>query len=102
MSVKTITAENFAAETESAPIVLDFWATWCGPCRMLSPVLDAAAEKKGFTVGKINVDEQPALADRFGIQVIPTLVFFKNGAEVFRTSGYMQQAELEFLADKHL
>lgn len=102
MSIQTITSDNFAAETASGPLVLDFWATWCGPCRMLSPVLDAAAEEKGFPVGKINVDEEPALADRFGIRVIPTLVFLRDGAEVFRTSGYMQKAELELLAERYL
>lgn len=102
MSVITVTQENFAAETGKGSLVLDFWATWCGPCRMLSPVLDAAADEKGFTVGKVNVDEQPALADRFGIQVIPTLVFLKDGAEVFRTIGFMQKAELELFAERYL
>ena len=83
MAVITITKENYDEEVVKSPVpvLLDFWATWCGPCRMLSPIVDEIAnEVEGKAkVGKINVDEQPDLAQQFGIMSIPTLVFMKNG-----------------------
>ena len=82
MSVITITKENFEAEVLNSdkPVLVDFWATWCGPCRMVSPVVDEIAEERSdVKVGKINVDEQPELAARFGIMSIPTLMVFKDG-----------------------
>ena len=83
MAVITITKENYNEEVINSPVpvLLDFWATWCGPCRMLSPIVDDIAnEVEGKAkVCKINVDEQPELAQQFGIMIIPTLVFMKNG-----------------------
>ena len=83
MGVVTITKENFEAEVVGAkvPVVIDFWASWCGPCQMQSPVVDAVAESMGdqVKVCKVNVDEQPQLALNYQIVSIPTLVFMKDG-----------------------
>lgn len=94
-----ITKDSFEKEVMSSeiPVVLDFWATWCGPCRMLAPVLDELAEKYDGKVrfGKVNVDDEPLLASRFGIASIPTLIFFKNGKIQKQTVGYREKKELD-------
>ena len=91
MAVITITKENYDEEVikSPVPVLLDFWATWCGPCRMLSPIVDEIAnEVEGKAkVGKINVDEQPELAKEFGVMSIPTLVVMKNGEIASRDVG---------------
>ena len=90
MDIMTINKDNFDKEVLQAekPVVLDFWAPWCAPCRAFSPVLDEiAAEASGFKVGKVNVDEQPELAASLRIMSIPTLILFKNGAPAGRTVG---------------
>ena len=82
MSVHTITQENFDALVlqSGKPVLVDFWAPWCGPCRMVSPIVDEiAGERPDITVGKVNVDEQPELAMQFGVMSIPTLLVFKDG-----------------------
>lgn len=90
MSVITITNSNFNEEVlkSEKPVLLDFWASWCGPCRMVSPMLDEIAEENAeIKVGKINVDEQPELAEAFQVMSIPTLVVMKNGQAVNRAMG---------------
>ena len=85
-----ITKNNFQEEVLNSekPVLLDFWAPWCGPCRMVSPIVDeVAAERSDIKVGKVNVDEEPELASRFRIVSIPTLVVLKNGKIVNQAVG---------------
>ena len=79
------------------PVLLDFWATWCGPCRMVAPELEKVAnEFEGkLLVGKINVDEEPFLCEKFNIDVIPTLILIENGEEKKRFSGYLSKEDIE-------
>ena len=90
MSVVNITKENFSQQVlnSSYPVLLDFWAVWCGPCRMVAPIVEAiASERTDITVGKINVDEQLELASQFGIVSIPTLLVMENGQVVRKSTG---------------
>ena len=82
MSAVTITKENFDEQVTRAskPVLVDFWASWCGPCRMVSPIVEEIAdERSDVVVGKVNVDDQPELASKYGVTGIPTLILFKDG-----------------------
>ena len=103
MSITTLHEDNFEQEVLRAdrPVCIDFWAPWCGPCRMLSPVIDELAEEEtAVKFCKINVDEEPGLAAQFGVKTIPTLLFCKDGALTGRTVGFRPKAELKKLIDE--
>ncbi len=103
MSVLTINNQNFEEEVIKSEkiVLLDFWASWCGPCKMLSPIVDEVAEELGDTakVGKINVDEESDLASKFQVMSIPTLVVIKDGKEVKRSVGVISKDEIKNLVN---
>ena len=98
--VKYVTSQELEELIQGdKPVVCDFWATWCGPCRMLSPVIDEVSEERDDVLFcKVNVDEEPELAKKFGVMSIPTLVLLENGHEKGTSVGYIPKEEvLEFL-----
>ena len=98
MNTQTLNQQNFdsAITHNTVPVLVDFWAEWCGPCKMLAPVLDEiAADQAGKSViAKVNIDESPELAARFGITAIPTLIVFKNGQPVRTLRGVQSRRDI--------
>lgn len=97
--VKTLTDATFDAEISDAktPLIVDFWAPWCGPCRMVGPVIEEIAQEHGdkVAIGKMNVDENPATAKKFGIMSIPTIILFKDGEPAKKVIGARSKADFE-------
>ena len=103
MSFVKITKENFdeLVIRSAKPVLLDFWAPWCGPCRMVAPVVEEiAAEREDFLVGKVNVDEEMELAMQFGVASIPTLVVMKGGKAAAKAVGYRPKSDILKLLEK--
>ena len=96
MSVITVTKDNYAAVTaENSLVLLDFWAVWCGPCKMIAPILaEIAEERDDVVIGKVDVDSEMELAMQFGVSSIPTLVVIKDGKPVNKAVGYMPKEKI--------
>ena len=100
-----ITNENFENEVVKSdiPVLVDFWAEWCGPCRMIAPIVHEIAEQRSdIKVCKVNVDNNPQLCNQFGIDSIPTLLLFKNGEVTAKSIGYSNKAVLESFINKNI
>ncbi len=104
MAVLSLTKADFQTKTKKGLSLIDFWAEWCMPCRMAGPVIDELAEayKGKLLVGKVNVDEEPALAEQFAVMSVPTVVILKDGQEVDRTVGFVNRETYEQLIEKYL
>lgn len=101
--VQALTADSFDTRTGSGLALIDFWAPWCGPCKMQAPIIEQVAERMGekALVGKVNVDDAPELAARFGIRSIPTLIILKDGESVEQLVGLRQLDDLVSALEKH-
>ena len=100
-SIIDLTSQNFQKQVANGNWIIDFWAAWCGPCKILSPIVDEAAkEMKDVKFGKINVDMEQDIAQEFEVMSIPTLIFFKDGEVVNRTVGVIEKEEIKSIADE--
>ena len=103
---KILTDTTFQSEVLEAkePVLVDFWAPWCGPCKMLGPIIESLAEANDgkATIAKINVDENQQVPQKYGIQGIPTMILFKNGQEVQKITGYQAQEKIQSIIDSAL
>ncbi len=99
MEIVTLTRDNFDKEVlaSAEPVLVDFWASWCGPCRMFSPIVDEFAQENAgkVKVGKVNIDEEPELASRYGVMSIPTAILFQNGQATSTLVGVQPKEKLE-------
>ena len=103
MAVLHLNETDFDATIAQGVTLVDFWATWCGPCRMLAPVIEQlAAERSDIKVCKVNVDDEPGLAQRFGVMSIPTLIVFKGGKVVEQAVGARGRQDVAAMLDRHL
>lgn len=102
--MEIITEKNFEEKTKSGLVLIDFFATWCGPCRMMSPILEEVGENLDGKVSiyKVDVDDDEKLARKFGILSIPTLIIFKDGKLVDKKVGYIQADDLQAMIEKHI
>lgn len=101
MSILTVNKDNFdSVKTSSKPVLLDFYADWCGPCRMISPVVDEIAEENPqYLIGKVNVDKEPEMARTFKVFSIPTLIVMRNGEVTSRSTGAKSKSEIVAMLD---
>lgn len=106
MSLAHLTENNFNEEVikSQLPVLVDFWAEWCGPCKRIAPVVEEIAKEYSgkFKVGKLNVDESPNVASKFGIMSIPTLIIFKNGKAVDQVAGFLSKTQLKEKLEENL
>ncbi|MBL4951191.1 thioredoxin [Neobacillus sp. YIM B02564] len=104
MAISHITDQNFSAEISSGLVLVDFWAPWCGPCKMIAPVLEELDAEMGdkVKIKKLDVDDNPQTASNFGVMSIPTLLVFKNGEVVDKVVGFQPKEALESVLQKHI
>ncbi|QQK80986.1 thioredoxin [Salicibibacter cibi] len=104
MAIKNVTDQDFAQETSEGVVLADFWATWCGPCKMVAPVLEEIDGEMGdkLTIAKVDVDENKETAGKFGVMSIPTLMVFKDGEQVEQMVGFQPKEALVEVLEKHI
>ena len=100
--VRILESENFDKEIQEDIILVDFYASWCPPCKMLAPVLEEVASSRKYVVGKINIDENIEIAKKYNVDSVPTLIVFKNGKEVDKEVGYMEKNQVIELLDRNI